>query len=270
MLFDLRDPRRKNAIRVIYAMLAVLMGGGLILFGIGGEVSGGLFDGLGIGSGRGGGSTFEDQIEEAEKQVEENPRDQQALLDLVTLNIQAGNEQVEGFDEETGFPITSADTEESFGEAADAWDRYLSLNPPRPDSGAALVLATSFFTLAINATTAGDARRDVAIAADAQRVAAEGDPGVANFRDLARYLYLAGEFAAAERAADRAQAQAPPAQRRQIRNQLKEMETVGRQFDRQVKAETQGTGEGGNPLEESGGALGGGGGALGGGSLSGP
>jgi tetratricopeptide (TPR) repeat protein len=268
VLFDLRDPRRKNAIRVIYAMLAVLMGGGLILFGIGGEVSGGLFDGLGIGSG-GGGTTFEDQIEDAEKEVEENPRDQQALLDLVTLNIQAGNEQVEGFDEETGFPITSSDTEESFGRAADAWDRYLALNPPEPDSGAALVLATSFFTLAINATTAGDARRDIAVAAEAQRVAAEGNPGVANFRDLARYLYLAGEFAAAERAADRALAQAPPAQTRQIRRQLKEMETVGRQFDKQVTAEAKGTGEGGNPLEESGGALGGGGG-LGGGALSPP
>ena len=76
MLFDLRDPRRKNVIRVIYATLAVLMGGGLILFGIGGEVSGGLFDGLGIGSGNSSG--IEDQLEEAEQRVQENPRNPQA------------------------------------------------------------------------------------------------------------------------------------------------------------------------------------------------
>ena len=258
MLFDLRDPRRKNAIRVIYAMLAVLMGGGLILFGIGGEVSGGLFEGLGIGSGSGG-STFEDQIEDAEKEAEENPRDQQALLDLVTLNIQAGNEQAEGIDEQTQFPIFGADSEESFGKAADAWDRYLSLKPPEPDSGAALLLAQSFFQLAVNADTAADARADVDNAAEAQRVAAEENPGLANYRDLAQYLYLAGKFPAGDRAAAQAVAAAPPGQRKQLRKQIEQGEQGARQFDKQVKAEAKGTGQGGNPLEESGGALGGGG-----------
>ncbi len=43
MLFDLRG-RRQTAVKVIYAMLAVLMGGGLVFFGIGGSVSGGLLD----------------------------------------------------------------------------------------------------------------------------------------------------------------------------------------------------------------------------------
>ena len=43
MLFDLRG-RRKRFIQVIYATLAVLMGGGLVFFGIGSDVSGGLFE----------------------------------------------------------------------------------------------------------------------------------------------------------------------------------------------------------------------------------
>ncbi len=43
MLFDLRGKRRR-AVQATYLMLAVLMGGGLVLFGIGGDVSGGLFD----------------------------------------------------------------------------------------------------------------------------------------------------------------------------------------------------------------------------------
>jgi hypothetical protein len=269
VLFDLRDPRRKNAIRVIYAMLAVLMGGGLILFGIGGEVSGGLFEGLGIG-GANGSSTFEDQIEEAEKRVEENPRDQEALLDLVTFNIQAGQEQAEGIDEQTQFPIFGSDSEESFGKAADAWDRYLSLKPQEPDSGAALVLAQSYFQLAVNADTAADARSDVDTAAGAQRVAAQGNPGLANYRDLANYLYLAGKFAAGDRAAAQAVAAAPPGQRKRLRRELERSKKNGRQFGRQVKAEAQGTGEGGNPLEESGGPLGGGGALGGGAGLSGP
>ena len=51
MLFDLRG-RRRRAVQATYLMLAVLMGGGLVLFGIGGDVSGGLFDAF---SERGGG-----------------------------------------------------------------------------------------------------------------------------------------------------------------------------------------------------------------------
>src|SRR4051794_18710774 len=43
MLFDLRG-RRRRAVQATYLTLAVLMGGGLVLFGIGGNVSGGLFD----------------------------------------------------------------------------------------------------------------------------------------------------------------------------------------------------------------------------------
>ena len=39
MLFDLRG-RRRRAVQATYLILAVLMGGGLVLFGIGGDVSG--------------------------------------------------------------------------------------------------------------------------------------------------------------------------------------------------------------------------------------
>src|SRR3954452_4965302 len=43
MLFDLRG-RRRRAVQATYLTLAVLMGGGLVFFGIGGDVSGGLLD----------------------------------------------------------------------------------------------------------------------------------------------------------------------------------------------------------------------------------
>ena len=35
MLFDLRSPRRRRVIKVVYVFLAVLIGGGLIFFGVG-------------------------------------------------------------------------------------------------------------------------------------------------------------------------------------------------------------------------------------------
>ena len=53
MLFDLRGRGRRRTVQTIYLTLAILLGGGLVLFGIGGSVSGGLFDALGL---TGGGS----------------------------------------------------------------------------------------------------------------------------------------------------------------------------------------------------------------------
>src|ERR687890_339893 len=46
MLFDLRGAGRRTTVKVVYLTLAVLMGGGLVLFGIGGDVSGGLVDAI--------------------------------------------------------------------------------------------------------------------------------------------------------------------------------------------------------------------------------
>ena len=59
MLFDLRGRGRRRTVQVIYLSLAILMGGGLVLFGIGGATSGGLFDAIG---GSGGSSTSTDTV----------------------------------------------------------------------------------------------------------------------------------------------------------------------------------------------------------------
>jgi len=46
MLFDLRGAGRRRTVKVVYITLAFLMGGGLVLFVIGGDVSGGLVDAI--------------------------------------------------------------------------------------------------------------------------------------------------------------------------------------------------------------------------------
>src|SRR4051812_49997896 len=51
MLFDLRARGRRTTIKVIYVFLALLMGGGLIFFGIGGATNGGLLDAFKGGNG---------------------------------------------------------------------------------------------------------------------------------------------------------------------------------------------------------------------------
>src|SRR5919202_798507 len=67
MLFDLRGRGRRNTVKAVYITLAFLMGGGLVLFGIGGggAISGGLVDAI-TGS-HGGGDTGTDRFRKAEE-----------------------------------------------------------------------------------------------------------------------------------------------------------------------------------------------------------
>ena len=252
-------------VQVVFGGLALLFAVSFVGFGIGsGGSGGGLFDALGLtdSSGGSGGSSFDSDIEDAQNQLEEHPRDQQALLDLVTLNLQKGNSQLE-LDENTGAPTVTSDAEESFNDAADAWDRYLKLNPPHPDSGAAVQLASSFFLIAQSASTAADAQAAVGNAADAQQVAADENPSAGTLNQLALYLYFAGRFDAGDSAAARAVATAPPAQRNALRTQLEQLKKQAESFEKQVKQEAKGAAQGGNPLEQGGG--GGSAGALSGG-----
>jgi hypothetical protein len=260
VLFDLRSPRRRRAVQVVFGSLAALFAISFVGFGIGsGGLNGGLFDALGLTDSSGGSATtgFDSDIEDAQAKVEQNPRDQQALLDLVTLNLQKGNSELD-IDQTTGQPSVNSDSEEAFNDAADAWDRYLKLKPVKPESGAALQMAGAFFLLAQGATSATDAQIQVANAADAQKIAAEQNPSTGNLNQLALYLYFAGRFAQGDSAAARAVATAPAPQRNQLRSQFEQLKKQAQQLQQAVKQEAQGASQGGNPLEQGGGALSGG------------
>ncbi len=259
MLFDLQSPRRRRVVQVVFGSLAALFAISFVGFGIGSSGTGGIFDALGLTNSSGPAATsFDDQISDAENKIEQNPRDQQALLELVTLELQAGNSQLD-IDQTTGQPSVTSDAEDHFNAAADAWDRYLKLDPAKPDSGAALQMSGAFFLLAQSATTATEAQLQVANAAQAQRVAAEQNPSTGNLNQLALYLYFAGRFAEGDRAAAEAVAKAPAPQRNGLRTQLEQLKKQAKQLEQSVKQEAKGAAQGGNPLEQGGGALSGGG-----------
>jgi hypothetical protein len=65
MLFDLRGRGRRRTIKIVYITLALLMGGGLVLFGIGGggAMQGGLVDAItGTSGGDVGAERFEQRV----------------------------------------------------------------------------------------------------------------------------------------------------------------------------------------------------------------
>ena len=170
MLFDLQSPGRRRIIKVVYSILAILLAVGLVGFGIGSDATGGISD---IFSSGGSADTgFEDEIDDAEEKAEANPKDAAAQLELVTLYIQQGDSQLDA-DEATGQTIVTSDAADSYNAAADAWAAYLALKPPKPDNGAALRIANTFFLLAQNSTSAVEARVQIENAAEAQQVAAD-------------------------------------------------------------------------------------------------
>jgi len=139
MLFDLKG-RRRRVVQVTYVGLAVLMGGGLVLSGIGSDASGGLLDAL-VG---GDSSTdqgdaqkpFNNQIKAADAKLRTNPKDQAALATLVRAHFGlAGLEQEQSDD---GTQVTISDKGQAeMRKAAAAWKRYMGTDPQRIDTGLA-------------------------------------------------------------------------------------------------------------------------------------
>src|ERR671929_527743 len=134
MLFDLRGGGRRKTVQSVYILLALLMGGGLVLFGIGGSVSGGLLDAIGLtdhGDHQSGGNDALTNLErQAERRVRANPRDAAGWALLTRTRFQLAG-QGQNYDQRTS-TFTSKGRGELAG-AAQAWERYLALDPRRPD-----------------------------------------------------------------------------------------------------------------------------------------
>src|SRR4051794_28464995 len=94
MLFDLRG-RRRRAVQVTYLTLAVLMGGGLVLFGIGGDVSGGLFDAFKDNNSSPGDQQAEKRVEKNRKALRRSPSNPVLLKALVRDEYQLATSQLD-------------------------------------------------------------------------------------------------------------------------------------------------------------------------------
>ncbi|MDQ3092879.1 MAG: hypothetical protein M3R46_14725 [Actinomycetota bacterium] len=178
MLFDLRARGRRRTIQVIYLSLAILMGGGLVLFGIGGEVQGGLFDAFSDDSEGGDVSEqIQEQLDAAEQRVAQNPQDAAALGELARVRFQAAE-----VDQATG-----AFTEEGMGQLRQserAWDRYLALDPPEPDADVAAVMAQAL---------GPDGLGELDKAVNALQIVAEEQQTAPIYAQLAALAYQSGD-----------------------------------------------------------------------------
>src|SRR5215210_1657940 len=120
MLFDLRG-RRRRAVQVTYLMLALLMGGGLVLFGIGGDVSGGLLDAFKGGGGSSGDTALNDRIDKQEERLQKTPQNQVILQSLVRDYYSKATQTRES--SATTFP---PDAKDDLRKAGAYWNRYVA------------------------------------------------------------------------------------------------------------------------------------------------
>jgi len=220
MLFDLRGRGRRRTVQVIYLSLAILMGGGLVFFGIGGEVSGGLGDALGLtDSSGGGGTSADDQLKKAEeralKRTQANPRNAPAWAALADARFKLAG-QGDRYDQNTGQFTDSG--KEQLQSASDAWVRYLALKPEQPNPNVARLMLRAY---------SPDGLRDARNGVTTAEIIADADPNVNNLAQLAVFAYAAGQTRKADLAAAKAVELAPAQQRAQVKGQLDQVKKDG-------------------------------------------
>jgi hypothetical protein len=215
MLFDLRGRGRRRTIQAIYLLLAILMGGGLVFFGIGGNTSGGLLDAF-KGGGGSSGNGFDSQVKAAEKRTVRTPNDAAAWADLVKKRLLLATS---GEDYDRNQDTFTAKGRAELASVKQAWDRYLALNPPRTDPNLATRIAVSF----------GDPSglADYAAATRAAELATQFGPDYATFKYLAFYAYLAKQSRKGDLASAKAVSLAPPNQRTALKQQLDQAKKQG-------------------------------------------
>jgi hypothetical protein len=211
MLFDLRGRGRRRTVQVIYLSLAILMGGGLVLFGIGGATSGGLFDAFTGDSGgsNSGTEALERSVTTAQAATQTDPQDAAAWARLVKARFQlAGTDG--GVDEQTG--TFTAKGKKRLRPVEQAWDRYVALNPDPPDDTAAFYMVQAFSPQALN-------KPDKAVRAMEMVIEVRGDSSNL-YSQLALLAYQAGQTRKGDLAADKAVRLAAPAERKLLRENL--------------------------------------------------
>ena len=212
MLFDLRGRGRQNTVKIVYISLAFLMGGGLVLFGIGGATNGGLVDAItGNGSsGDTGADRFKKQITAAKEDLAADKRDEAAWGTLIRAQVGlAGTDATT--DAQTGQPNYTSKGEASLREATASWKQFEAIEPKNKEDEARVASTVVRAYAALN---------DVEGLVGAQEIVALNRNAVGPYSALAQYAYLAGQTRKGDLASKKALSLEDPDQRQQLKGDL--------------------------------------------------
>lgn len=229
MLFDIRG-RRRTAVKVVYAVLAVLMG--ISLFVVVGPVNIGELIGNGSNSSSAA-STFESQAEDIEARLRKDPEDPDLLVSLMRARVNAANSLYEGGLEEERRATPEAVQQLQL--ASEAWSQYLEATN-EPAAGAAQYIAPQLMTLAEFGGSITETVGNVEAAVEAQQIVADSRPNLGSLTTLAFFKAINAEYAQAEKVAAEAKKYAnTKSERKALDSELERYEEVGRKFHKNIK-----------------------------------
>ena len=232
MVFDIRG-RRRHVVKVVYAILALLMGASLFL--VVGPVNINSLLGGG-GSTSNGAGVFEEQAAGIERRLKKDPGAAELLAGADPAPHR--RRQLAGRSRpDTGEPHQTVESREQLLKASDAWSSYLEHAGSEPNAGAAQLASGALFTLASTATTTAEAEANLREAEEAQEIVAATRPSVGAVSTLAIYKYYTFDYATAEKLERQALALAnSKAEKDAVKRQLGEIHKRAKEFQKQAKA----------------------------------
>jgi len=250
MVFDIRG-RRKVAVKVVYAVLAVLMG--LSLFLVVGPLNIGEI--FGNSSGGNAAGQFEEGAEKFELKLKKEPENTDLLIALTRERVNAAN-QLYSIGPEEERKVTP-EALQQLQLASDSWTRYLKATK-EPSAGVAQLMAPNLIVSAQYARTVPEAKANVEAAAEAEKIVADQRPSLNSLTTLAFYEAILSHNAQAKALGQKAAAKYATSkfQRENIENEIKRYEESGKKFHELVKeSEAKEAGAGKAALEGSPGSI---------------
>ena len=214
MLFDLRSRGRRRTVQAVYLGLAIILGGGLVLFGVGaGNGLGGLLNAFnGQGSTAGQAQAVSQQEKAAIKATQTNPNSAAAWAALVQARWSTARTNNADVNPNTG-EFTAAGKKELTA-LGQAYERYRAL-VTQPDP-TVVVLAARAYQYLGNYGASTSAWEDISAANPSQATP---------FACLAANAYAAGQTRKGDLASAKALSVAPKLQQTLLKTKLQQAKT---------------------------------------------
>jgi hypothetical protein len=211
VLFDLRSRGRRRTVQVVYLGLAILIGGGLVLFGVGtGSGNGGLLNAFSGNSSNQQGAVFSQQEKADIKATQKNPGSASAWANLLNARYQNASSA----DFNTNTSTYSAAGKKELAAATVAWQHYVGLTK-NPNGNLAIIAASAYGKLGQYANQAS-----------AWEIASTADPSsVKGFECLAISAYAAKQTRKGDLASAKAASMVPKAQRKTVSQEINAAKT---------------------------------------------
>src|SRR4051794_11767588 len=150
MLFDLRSGARRRTVKIVYLGLALLMFVGFVGFSIGSSgLQGGIVDAItGNGNTGGGGTAAVDRptarVQAAAAKTRPSPSDPAAWGELAKARVRLA---AVGDNFDSSASDYTAAGKRQLAAAGAAWDKYVALDPPKPDERLARSMTQAYISL---------------------------------------------------------------------------------------------------------------------------